>query len=66
MKSLWNLFLAIIAKPAKSIDYSDRIENQPIKHYYPIPANIKEFSKEEIRNYASALTDFMLQNLIKS
>jgi len=65
MKSLWNLFLAIIAKPAKSIDYSDRIENQPIKHYYPIPANIKEFSKEEIRNYANELTEFILKKSVE-
>lgn len=62
IRSIWNLFLAIIARPAKSKDYSEYVENQPIKHYYPIPANIKDFSKEEIRNYATEFVDFILKN----
>jgi hypothetical protein len=62
IKSLWRLFLAIIAKPAKSIDYSDCIENQPIKHLCPIPANVNDFSKEEIRLYATGLANFILIN----
>jgi len=61
IKSIWNLFLAIIARPAKSNDYSDCVETQPIKHYYPIPEDIKEYSKEEIRSYANELTEFIFK-----
>jgi hypothetical protein len=59
INSLWNLFLAIIAKPAKL----EELENAPIKHYYPIPAKIKEYSKEEIRNYANELADFIFKQI---
>ena len=66
IKSICNLFLAIIARPVKAKTDPDCIETAPIMHYYPIPEDINEFSKEQIRNYASELTDFMLQNLTKS
>ena len=61
IKALWNLFLAIIARPAKSIDYSNCIENQPIKHYYPIPEDLPNYSKSEIEAYANNLVEFILQ-----
>jgi hypothetical protein len=61
IKAIWNLFLAIIARPSKSIDYSDCIENQLIKHYYPIPEDLSNYSKSEIRAYANNLTEFILQ-----
>jgi hypothetical protein len=66
IKSIWNLFLAIIARPVKEKADPDYVETAPLMHFYPIPPNIKEFSKEEIQIYASELTEFMLQNLIKS
>ena len=59
--SIWNLFLAIIAKPVKSNDYSDCVENQPIKHFYPIPKDLPDYSKSEIEAYANNLAEFILQ-----
>jgi hypothetical protein len=61
IRSIWNLFLAIFARPAKSNDYLDCVEDVPIMHFYPIPEDIKEYSKEEIRSYANELTEFILK-----
>jgi len=64
IKSLWNLFLAIIAKPAKKDSKLQILENAPVKYFYPIPENIEKYSKEEIRNYANELTEFILKKSV--
>jgi hypothetical protein len=64
IKAIWNLFLAIIAKPAKLDSKLECVENAPIKHYYPIPANFRDFTAEEKREYALQLTKFILANSI--
>jgi hypothetical protein len=60
-RSVWNLFLAIIAEPAKDNEKMYGTANAPIKHFYPNPENIQDFSKEEIRIYASGLAQFLLE-----
>jgi hypothetical protein len=66
IKAIWKLFLALIAKPANSTEAIAADKIKPIKHYYPIPENIQEFSNEEIRNYANDLAGFILNNVSNS
>ena len=61
IKAIWELIKSIFAKQSTAKDPEHGIENEPIKHYYPIPKNLTNYSKSEFEAYANNLLVFILR-----
>jgi hypothetical protein len=61
IKAIWGLIKSIFAKPSSTKDPDHCMENEPIKHYYPIPKNLANYSKSEFEAYANNLLEFILR-----
>jgi hypothetical protein len=59
IKAIWELIKSIFAKQSTAKDPEHGIENEPIKHYYPIPKNLAHYSKSELEAYANNLLGFI-------